>query len=81
VATLDGAELDLTPNEFDILLLFVAHPGRVFSRRFLLSHVRGDDYPGLDRALDTRITRLRKKLGPFGEHIVTVWGVGYRFVG
>jgi DNA-binding response OmpR family regulator len=80
IATLEGAELDLTPNEFDILLLFVAHPGRVFSRRFLLSHLRGDNYESLDRAVDTQITRLRKKLGSFGERIVTVWGVGYRFV-
>lgn len=81
IATLDGVPLDLTPNEFDILLLFVAYPGRVFSRRFLLHHLRGDDSLSLERAVDSRITRLRKKLGPFGEHIATVWGVGYRFTG
>jgi DNA-binding response OmpR family regulator len=79
VVTLDGTPLELTPNEFDTLLLFVAYPGRVFSRRFLLARLRGEDYPGLDRAIDSQITRLRKKLGPFGERIVTVWGVGYRF--
>jgi DNA-binding response OmpR family regulator len=81
VATLEGTPLDLTPNEFDVLLLFMAYPGRVFSRRFLLARLRGEDYPGLDRAIDSQITRLRKKLGPFGERIVTVWGVGYRFTG
>ncbi len=79
-ATLDSVELDLTPKEFELLLLFVAHPGRVFSRDFLLKHLWSHDYEGLDRAVDTHITRLRKKLGPCGERIVTVWGIGYRFV-
>lgn len=79
-ATLDGLELDLTPKEFELLLLFVAHPGRVFSRDFLLRHLWSHDYEGQDRAVDTHITRLRKKLGPCGERIVTVWGIGYRFV-
>jgi DNA-binding response OmpR family regulator len=78
-AALDGAPLDLTPREFDLLLLFAAYPGRVFSRRFLLEHLWGDDSEALERAVDTQITRLRKKLGPFGERIATVWGVGYRF--
>jgi|SRR5579871_541347 DNA-binding response OmpR family regulator len=79
LATLDGAELDLTPKEFDLLLLFASHPGRAFSREFLLEHLWGYDYDGFDRTVDTHITRLRKKLGPLGENIVTVWGVGYRF--
>ena len=79
MATLAGAALDLTPREFDLLLLFAANPGRVFSRNFLLRHLWAHDYEGQDRAVDTHITRLRKKLGPFGERIVTVWGVGYRF--
>jgi DNA-binding response OmpR family regulator len=79
-ATLEGAALDLTPKEFDLLLLFAAHPGRVFSRDFLLRHLWDHNYDGLDRAVDMHITRLRRKLGPFGERIATVWGVGYRFV-
>jgi DNA-binding response OmpR family regulator len=80
VVTLDGVELDLTPKEYELLLLLASHPGRAFSREFLLQHLWGYDYDGFDRTVDTHITRLRKKLGTVGEKIVTVWGVGYRFV-
>ncbi|HLJ80702.1 MAG TPA: response regulator transcription factor [Ktedonobacterales bacterium] len=79
-AVLDGAELDLTPKEFELLQLFAAHPGRAFSREFLVERVWGYEYDGFDRTVDTHITRLRKKLGPLGEKIATVWGVGYRLV-
>ena len=79
-AVLDGAELDLTPKEFELLQLFAAHPGRAFSREFLVERVWGYEYDGFDRTVDTHITRLRKKLGPLGEKIITVWGVGYRLV-
>jgi DNA-binding response OmpR family regulator len=77
--TLDGSPLDLTPKEFDLLLVFLAHPNRAFSRTFLLRQLWADDYDGLDRTVDAHVTRLRKKLGTFGERIVTVWSVGYRF--
>jgi DNA-binding response OmpR family regulator len=79
LATLDGAELELTPKEYELLLLFVANPGRAFSREFLLEKLWGYEYDGYDRTVDTHITRLRKKLGPLGDHVDTVWGVGYRF--
>ena len=79
VATLSGVTLDLTPKEFDLLALLVAHPGRAFSREFLLEQLWGYDYDGFDRTVDTHIQRLRKKLGPLSENIATVWGVGYRF--
>jgi len=79
LAVLDDAELDLTPKEFELLLLFASHPGRAFSREFLLEHIWGYNYDGFDRTVDSHITRLRKKLGPLGENIVTIWGVGYRF--
>ncbi len=79
IATLDGAELELTPKEFDLLLLFATHPGRAFSRNFLVRRLWSDEFEGMDRTVDTHIMRLRKKLGPFGERIATVWGVGYRF--
>ena len=78
--TLDGVELDLTPKEYELLLLLASHPGRAFSREFLLQHLWGYDYDGFDRTVDSHIMRLRKKLGTVGEKIVTVWGVGYRFV-
>ena len=80
IVTLEGVELDLTPKEYELLLLLASHPGRAFSREFLLQQLWGYDYDGFDRTVDTHITRLRKKLGAPGEKIVTVWGVGYRFV-
>ena len=80
IVTLSGIELDLTPKEYELLLLLASHPGRAFSREFLLQQLWGYDYDGFDRTVDTHMTRLRKKLGALGEKIVTVWGVGYRFV-
>lgn len=78
---IDGQEIDLTPKEYDLLVLLASHPGWVFKREVLLQQVWGDDYEGFDRTIDNHITRLRKKLGPVGENIDTVWGVGYRFIG
>ncbi|MFI5283617.1 MAG: response regulator transcription factor [Candidatus Dormibacterales bacterium] len=79
LASLDGTQVHLTRKEFDLLVLLVSHPGRAFSREFLVERVWGNEFGGFDRAVDTHVTRLRRKLGPFGERIVTVWGVGYRF--
>ncbi len=79
-ATLQGELLHLTPKEYDLLLLFATHPGRAFSRDFLLERIWDQDFEGFDRAVDTHIRRLRGKLGTFGDSIATVWGVGYRFV-
>jgi len=79
-ATLQGELLRLTPKEYDLLLLFATHPGRAFSRDFLLERIWDQDFEGFDRAVDTHIRRLRGKLGTFGDRIATVWGVGYRFV-
>ncbi len=80
VVTLNGAQIDLTPKEYELIFLLASHPGRAFSREFLLQQLWGYDYDGFDRTVDTHMTRLRKKLGPLGEKIVTVWGVGYRLV-
>lgn len=77
--TLAGEEIELTPKEFDLLALLAGYPGRAFSREFLLERLWGYGYDGFDRTVDTHIVRLRKKLGPLGERIATVWGVGYRF--
>lgn len=76
---LDGQEIDLTPKEYELLLLLASHPGWVFKREILLQQVWGDSYEGFDRTIDNHVTRLRKKLGPLGDKIDTVWGVGYRF--
>jgi DNA-binding response OmpR family regulator len=78
-ATLGGSLLDVSRREMDLLELLVQHPGRTFSRDFLLERLWGADFEGLDRAVDTQIVRLRRKLGDLGGCIETVWGVGYRF--
>jgi DNA-binding response OmpR family regulator len=78
-ATLAGSELDLSRREMDLLELLLQHPGRTFSREFLLERLWGVDFDGLDRAVDTQIVRLRRKLGDLGACIETVWGIGYRF--
>ena len=78
-ATLDGRPMHLTRKEFELLTVLVSNPGRAFSREFLVERIWGSDFDGYDRAVDTHVTRLRKKLGALGERIVTVWGVGYRF--
>jgi len=79
-ATLDGEPLALTRSEFQLLYLLASNPGRAFSRDYLLDRLRSGEYEGLDRSVDTHIARLRRKLGPIGGSIATVWGVGYRFV-
>jgi DNA-binding response OmpR family regulator len=78
-ATLAGIDVDLSRREMDLLELLLQHPGRTFSREFLLERLWGDDFEGLDRAVDTQMVRLRRKLGDLGPCIETVWGVGYRF--
>lgn len=71
--------VELTKKELEMLLLLASHPGRVFSRDDILSSVWSDDVYVLDRTIDVNITRLRKKLGNFGKHIVTRLGYGYCF--
>ena len=81
-AWLHGAELVLTPREFDLLWHFVQHPGRVFTRSELLADVWGYGHDGYDHTVNSHINRLRSKLGEDRSDsgfIHTVWGVGYRF--
>lgn len=74
-------EIDLTATEFKMLTLFAQAPGRVFTRSVLMDVIWGQEYYGVDRTVDTHVSRLRRKLGRLGEHIETVHGVGYRFMG
>ena len=76
--TLAGEPLDLSPTEFALLYLLLRNPGRAFSRDYLLDTVWREAYVGGDRSVDNAVMRLRKRLGPLGEAIETVWGVGYR---
>jgi DNA-binding response OmpR family regulator len=78
VATLNTDPLDLSPTEFALLHLLLRSPGRAFSRAYLLDTIWRESYVGGDRSVDNAVLRLRKKLGPLGEAIETVWGVGYR---
>lgn len=79
VCTLDGKELALTKKEFEILALLLAHRGVIFSREEILRRIWSDEVIVLDRTVDVNITRLRRKIGPYGEHIVTRLGYGYGF--
>lgn len=76
--TVDGARLELTYKEFELLRLFLSHPGVAFSRERLFAQVWGEDYQGETRTLDMHIKTLRQKLGKYAGHIETVRGVGYR---
>ena len=80
-ALVAGKALPLTRKEYDLLLLFLAHKGRVFSRDELLDRLWGYDYTGDTRTVDTHMRRLRAKLekgGAQGLALATVWGRGYR---
>jgi two-component system, OmpR family, alkaline phosphatase synthesis response regulator PhoP len=72
-------KVDLKRTEFNILRTLARRPGLVLSRYQIVDLVHGDDYPVTDRAIDVQIVSLRKKLGPCGQYIETVRGVGYRF--
>jgi len=80
---LKGEVLDFTTQEFELLHLLARHAGEVLSRDDIFNNIRGIEYDGLDRTVDVRISRLRKKLQDSATHpqgIKTVWGKGYLFV-
>lgn len=74
-----GKSIDLTATEFDLLSILAKTPGRVFTRNLLMDLVWGQDYYGVDRTVDTHMSRLRRKLGSGGKNLQTVHGIGYRF--
>lgn len=78
-ASIDGKILTLTKLEFELLLLFLQHQDKVFSREELLRNCWPDNVYVLGRTVDVNITRLRKKLGSYGHHIKTRIGYGYCF--
>lgn len=80
--TLHGNRVELTPKEFDLLLLLAKHPGRSYSRSQLLSLVWGYEFSGYEHTVNSHINRLRMKIEPNPAkpiYILTTWGVGYRF--
>jgi DNA-binding response OmpR family regulator len=82
VVKLAGAEIELTPMEYNLLFTLMSHPGRAFSRMELLEHAQGFAYDGYERTVDVHIKNLRKKIETDPTqpvYALTVFGVGYRF--
>ncbi|MFY8273157.1 response regulator [Pseudoalteromonas sp. SSDWG2] len=83
IVTLKSQEITLTSHEFELLWLLASNAGEVLSREYVHEKMIGRQYDGLDRTVDVRISRLRKKLGDNSDKpykIKTVWGQGYLFV-
>ena len=82
-ARLSGEPLTLTSREFDLLLFFARHPGRVFNRMELLDQVWGYAHDGYEHTVNTHINRVRNKIEAHPARpafLLTVWGVGYKFI-
>ena len=79
--TVDGNRANLTYKEFELLRMFLSHPGMVYTREQLFSQVWDMDYMGDSRTLDSHIRSLRQKLGSYGKMIETIRNVGYRWEG
>lgn len=80
--TIGSENIELTAREFDLLLFFAKHPGRVFTRSQLLEKVWGYAHEGYEHTVNTHINRLRSKVEAdpsVPRFILTVWGVGYKF--
>ena len=75
----DGAEIELSFKEFELLLYFVENKGIALSREKILNNVWNYDFFGGARTIDTHVKKLRSKLGNAGEYIKTIWGMGYKF--
>lgn len=77
----DDSAVDLTPNEYKLLVTLARYPGRAYSRFELINRVQGYDYEGYERTIDVHVKNLRKKIEPDPAHpryVETVIGVGYR---
>lgn len=77
--TISDEEISLTRKEFDILVLLLSNRGSILSREQIMKRVWSDEVVVLDRTIDVNITRMRKKLGKYGNHIITRTGYGYGF--
>ena len=77
--TIEGEPVSLTKKELEILSLLLKNPNRVFSREDILTKIWNDEVYVLDRTVDVNITRLRKKIGDYGQNIITRLGYGYCF--
>lgn len=77
--TVDGAYIDLSYKEFELLAYFMENQGLALSREKILNNVWNYDYFGDARTIDTHVKKLRSKLGAKGDLIKTIWGYGYKF--
>jgi DNA-binding response OmpR family regulator len=78
-----GAQIDLTQVEFQILEYFFLNPGAALSRTAILNHVWGTDYAGEEKIVDVNIRRIRMKVesDPSSPaHLITIWGIGYKWI-
>lgn len=78
---IDGKRVEMSPKEYDLLFYLLANKNIALSREKLINEVWGYDFYGDTRTLDTHIKLLRKSLGKYADHIVTIRGIGYRFEG
>lgn len=76
---LDDTEIKLTKTEFNLLVFLLSNRNKIYSRKELMQYVWDPDVTVTGRAVDTTISRLRKKLGDVGRHIITRLGFGYGF--
>ncbi|MDD2971869.1 MAG: response regulator transcription factor [Lachnospiraceae bacterium] len=79
VVTIDGKQIELSYKEFELLTYFMENKGIALSREKILNNVWNYDYFGDARTIDTHVKKLRSKMGPKGELIKTIWGMGYKF--
>lgn len=80
LCTVNGAEVRMPRKEFEILLMLLRNPGKVFSREEILRRIWPEEVVVLTRVVDVNITRLRSKLGAYGRNIITRPGYGYGFL-
>ena len=79
IVSIDGSTIELSYKEFELLSYFLENKGLALSREKILNSVWNYDYFGDARTIDTHVKKLRSKMGPKGELIKTVWGMGYKF--
>ncbi len=79
LASVDGAAMDLSYKEFELLTYFLENRGIALSREKILNNVWNYDYFGDARTIDTHVKKLRSKMGDKGNYIKTIWGMGYKF--
>ncbi|MBQ3001199.1 MAG: response regulator transcription factor [Bacilli bacterium] len=79
IVTISDERIELTPKEYELLTYLIKNENIAVTRETLLTKIWGYDFFGDDRTLDTHLKSLRKKIGVYGQNIITLRGVGYRF--